>query len=174
MITRHFDRSSLQTDHVYKRLYNGDSVDRLEVRQPKSHPKRSNGPYKDFETTGSRAAVGAQTLDESSCLIKTGTTPKAAITMAHIPRVESSRCISSTILQSTRREATTTVLRLRGVHLGGSLYEIFPTLATPFCLTKRTMVVVHYDSEMPEIRVGNRLVYRKDYSGSLALTFNKL
>jgi hypothetical protein len=61
-----------------------------------------------------------------------------------------------------------------GVNLGVSFYEMFSTPAIPSCLTERTVVVVRCESEIPEIYVRNRLMYPKDHSGSLALTFYKL
>jgi hypothetical protein len=176
-----------------------------------------------------RAAIGVQISDGSFCLIMMGITLKAAITMAHIARVDPSGYISGSSLQSTKREVTTTtsevhymdllrkvvdaslkepelyqmplawgvfglckdkceddvviknirermarVFQHLGVNLGVSFYEMVPRPATPSCLTGRTVVVVRYESEIPEIYVGNRLMYPKDHSGSLALTFDKL
>jgi hypothetical protein len=209
---------TMTTRSIYRELNDRTAI----LNVPLDHVK-TLGPH------DPRPAIGMQILDGSSCLVMMSTTPKAAITMAHVARVEPSRCTCGNRLQSARRKGTITasdvhytdllrkvvyaslkgpelyqmplawavfglckdtcegdveiknvrerterVFQHMGVNLGGSLYEMFPPPATPPYLTGRTVVVVRYESEVPEIYVGNRLMYPKDHSGTLALAFDKL
>lgn len=78
-----------------------------------------------------RAAIRGQTLDGSSFLIIMGTAPKAVITTEHILHVEPSECTSDTILESIRREATTTMSDADVLHMNLSQKVVNASLKRP-------------------------------------------